>query len=214
MIHTEKRAHVLDVLRQKTWGELGILEARGYTMFPSEVVRRVGSEVERIPVLLRVPREPDLRAARLDARKMAHEAGLDPKLDADLIRNYEVICTLARVMHNPEPPNYEPWEPFPNELEKNYDREVLMHVWQQIDELRRLVDPMPDELTPDEFLALVTSIAKGRSVLPLAVFGQDAQAGCIITMASRLCDSLPSKSSSALSADSIAEPSPEIASST
>lgn len=214
MIHKEKREHVLDMLRQKTWGELGILEARGYTMFPSEVVRRVGSEVERIPVLLRVPREPDLRAARLDARKMATDAGLDPRLDADLIQNYEVICTLARVMHNPAPPNYEPWEPYPSELEKNYDREVLMHVWQQIDELRRLVDPMPDELTPDEFVALITSIAKGRSVLPLAVFGQGAQAGFIITMASQLCDSLPSKSSSDSSAGLTAEPSRAIASST
>lgn len=206
MLKNESRDHVKSLL-ECSWEELEVLEQDGRNLFPATIWRRNGRKIEEIPVLLRIPREPDLRKARRDARRQIVDEGLDPELDSDLLSNAEIIHTLSICMMDPQTPNI-PWEPYPEALEEKYDRNVLMHVWGQIEELRRIVDPKPDTIPDSEFLALVAAISQSRTVLPLVVYGQDAQSGFITTMASRLSSSPEFKSLLDSSEDSTVEGSP------
>ena len=100
----------------KSWEELEALEFDGRLLFPAHVLRRKAKDWERIDVVLRVPREPDMRRARLKARAWAAEEGLDPELDPAMFENMDSMCVLTEAIRNPAPP-HEPWEPFAKELE-------------------------------------------------------------------------------------------------
>jgi hypothetical protein len=142
-----------------------------------------------------VPREPDNRKFRIEARKIAVEDKLDLKEDADLVDNLEIICTMAWAIRNVTEP-HEPWEPEPRELEKRYDRGSIMQLWGQLDALATAIDPAAKDLDEAQMASVLASIAKERSIRPLAVLGPDAQSGFIVTMADRLLSFMDQKSSS------------------
>ena len=188
--------HVADQLLGKSWDDLEVLEHAGHLLFPAEVYRRVrGGEFEPIKVRLRVPRGTDLRKARVKAREWALEEGLDLQADRDLVDDLEIMCTLARAIRNATPP-HEPWVADPRELDKDYDRRSLMQVWGKLDSLVHVLDPAPNTISGDEMVALLGAIVRENSIVPLAVYGPESQAGFIVTMAGQLLSLLQSKSSS------------------
>jgi len=203
---SDSQPHVAEQLLNKSWGELETVEAGGYLLFPAEIYRRKkNGSFEATPIKLRVPREHENRKARVQARQIALKDGLDLDRDKDLVENLEVYCTLSMAMRNPKPMDngvYEEFDPFPESLEKRYDKASMTALYSQLMALSELVNPQPNKISKEEMLALIAAIAKERNILPLAVFGPDSQASFIVSMAELLWSLLESKSSSDLSAPS------------
>jgi hypothetical protein len=186
--------HVINQLLGKDWKDLEVIEHYGHLLFPDKLYRRnKGGTFEVIDIFIRVPREPELRQARVTARKIALDDGLDLDRDMDLIETLECICTLSTAIRN-GPEQYEPYEPNPKLLEKNYDRGSLTQLWAKLNEYSGVVDPRPDKISAEEVLVLMASISKERSIYPLHVYGQAVQNSCIITMADQSLNYLGSKS--------------------
>lgn len=189
---------LIEAILGKDWAELEALEFNGTLLFPEEVVRRRGTGWERIPILLKIPREPDTRKARVKARAWAAKEGLSPELDSELFENMDAICILSDAIRNVSAP-HEPWEPFPHELEAKYDRACLDALYAKLEAYRTVIDPRPDGLTEEQLLAVIGAVAKSRNIVPLAGFAGESQNSCVVSMAVLLRTLLASKSSSELS---------------
>lgn len=188
--------HVLEQLIGKDWGELKVLEHADYLLFPEKIYRRKkDGKFEEIKICLRVPRDHEMRKARVQARAIAIDEGLDPKLDRDLISNIEDFCILSMAIRNATPP-HEPWEPDPQVLSSKYDKQCLMQIWAKLDGYTQVLNPAPQSMSEEEMLALILAITKERNILPLHVYGSEAQTIFIISMADQLASSLVSRSSS------------------
>jgi hypothetical protein len=192
---TEANRNALEQLLERDWAGLEVLEKDGRLLFPDKIYRRQGDGTFRgHDVLLQVPREPDLRWARIQARRIANESDppLDPDRDRDLIDNLEALCLVSRCMRDPQVPTRE-FDPDPAHLEAAWDKAALTQIYEKLDRLAQVVDPRPTDLGEEEMLALVAAVAKARNILPLAVYGPAAQNSCIVTMADRLVISLASR---------------------
>lgn len=208
----EHFAAVSEQLTRK-WNELEVVEHAGYILFPESILRRTKKgPFEHVPIMVRVPRPPEMRKARKRAREQFKEDGLDPVADRDLFSQFENIIILAEAIRNVSSP-YEPFEPNPLELERRYDTMSLQQVWQKLDAYNALLNPQPDRLTRDQFIALVAAIAEGRSIVPLDVISSDARHSFVITMAVLLRSSPFFKSFSVSSATSTAAAAPTASSS-
>ena len=178
--------HVSAQLLGKSWGEFEALEEGGHLLFPEKVYKRKkDGSFEAVEIMLRVPREADLRKARLQARQLAQNDGLDLDRDRDLVENLETICTMAICIRNTTYP-FEPYEPDPLSLEKRYDKTSLIQIWAKIDALSDVINPAPEQISEPEMLALLCALAKERSIRPLLVYGSEARNIFIATMAERL----------------------------
>lgn len=193
-------AHVVEQLAGRTWDELQTLEYAGYILFPEKIYRRCkDGTFEGTPVVLRVPREPELRRARVTARRMATADGIDEIRDKDLFEDLETVCILWEAVRMPTTP-HEPLVLTPSELEKTYDKRSLMHLWGVLDHYITLLDPRPDTLNANELTFLIAAIAKGRDIRPLRACGSLQQSRCIVSMAVQLVSFWELKSLSAPSA--------------
>jgi hypothetical protein len=199
--------HVIEQLLGKPWGELEILEYSGRMLFPAEIHKITkGGTFETVLVRLMIPREPELRKARVKARELALKSGIDLDRDKDLFNDLETICILAVAIRNYKPMDSgfcEPFEMEPEDLEKLYDRASLMAIYEKLERLSEVINPQPNKTTKEETLALMAAIAKERNISPLAVFGPDAQNSFIVTMVDLLLSYMRSKSSSEPSEPSI-----------
>lgn len=185
---------IADVLA-KSWDELKAFEFADRLLFPETLLKlKADGTFESIPICLRIPREFELRAARIDARKWAVDEGLDPNLDSELFDNMDTVCTLTIAIRNATPP-HEPWEPDPRRLERNYDKPSLEALWAKVDAYRSVIDPRVDELDETETLTLIAAVAAMRNVVPLAGLGGSAQNSLIVSMAVRLLSYQETKSS-------------------
>jgi len=185
--------HVAEQLVGMEWGQLEVLEHAGYLLFPEKIFKRQkDGEFKEQKVLIRVPREHEIRKARVTSRRIAKEAELDLKLDADLVENIEDMCLLSIAIRNVDPP-HEPWEPNSKVLEKQYDTGSLAQIYSKVDAYRQLINPQPDSISQDEMLALISAISKERSIVPLLAYGPESQTGFIVTMASHLASLMESK---------------------
>lgn len=191
------RDHALAALMTKDWSELEIFEHADHLLFPEKLIRRTKSGGwEEIDIMLRVPRDPDMRAARVEARALAQREKIDEEKDRDLFSNLESICILARAIRNSTAP-YEAWEPEPLTLEKRYDKVCLQLLWEKLDKLNDILNPAPNQISPPEIVALIVAIAKARHLGPLVVYGQGAQTSFVVSMADLLLNSVGSKLSQA-----------------
>lgn len=184
---------LINLVLNKNWDELEAVEYAGYLLFPDEILKRKkDGTFERVPVMVRVPREHEMRKSRIDARNWAKEEGLDPELDPDLFDNMDSMCTLAQAIRSTSPP-HEPFEPDPKRLERVYDRPSLDALWAKIQGYREVLDPRPSSLTEEQTMAIIGAVAKARNTVPLAALGGRSQTSLVVTMASRLTSSRPSK---------------------
>jgi hypothetical protein len=142
-----------------------------------------------------VPREKDLRKARIGAREQAQKEGLDWEADADLCINLEQLHILYHATRDPSPPHGQ-FFATPDDIADNYDRASIVSLSKQLDETALALDPVPSELTPDQVVIMAAAISKERSISPLSVYGPGAQVFCVISMASRLTSLLQHKQSS------------------
>jgi hypothetical protein len=185
---------IADVLA-KSWDELKAFEFADRLLFPETLLKLTADGTfESIPICLRIPREFELRKARVDARKWAADEGLDPELDPTLFDDMDTICTLSIAIRNATPP-HEPWEPDPRRLERNYDKPSLEALWAKVDAYRAVIDPRVDELDEGDTLMLIAAIAASKNIVPLAGFGGSAQNSFIVSMAVQLQTLHQSKSS-------------------
>lgn len=210
----ERDPAVWKQLAEKTWEELGVAEQCDRVLFPEEILRRQrDGKLRGEPIMLRVPREPELRRARVAARQWAAEEKLDPKLDADLFDNLETFCILTLAIRNRQP-DYEQWIVAGEKndlvaaaklLEKNYDRGSIKQLWSKLEAYSNAVDPRPESFTEDQLLAVIAAIAKRRDISPLLAFGGQSQNDLLVAMASRLQSFLDPKFSSEPSDSSTAD---------
>jgi hypothetical protein len=187
--------HVIEQLLSKDWKGLEVLESDGRLLFPDKIYRRrADGSFDGQAVLLQVPREPDLRWARLQARKLAAQSDppMDLEHDRDLIENLEAMCLVSRCMRDPKVPERE-FDPSPEHLEAAWDKGALTQIYEKLDRLAQVVDPRPETIGESEMLAVVAAIVKARNILPLAVYAPAAQNICVVTMADRLVTLLASK---------------------
>lgn len=190
---TETAALVKAILEKK-WDEFEAEEYADYLLFPDELVKRKkDGTFERLPVMLRVPREHETRKARLDARAWAARDGLDPALDPDIFDNMDTMCTLSVAIRNTSAP-YEAFEPDPSRLERIYDRPCLDAMWAKLGAYRSVLDPRPNALNEEETLAVIGVVAKTRNIGPLAALGGESQNNLIVSMAVQFVTSRISKS--------------------
>lgn len=186
--------HVMERLLGKEWDELEVLEESGYLLFPEKIYKRTkDGKFEAKDIFLRVPREHELRKARIMARQIALEDGLDLDRDEDLISNIEDTCILTFAIRE-NIKGFPPLWPEPKQLEATYDKASLIHLWAKLDNLTQVVNPAPETITEEEILVVVSKIASERSIAPLLVYGSEAQNICIVTMADLLVTSLGSRS--------------------
>lgn len=183
-------------LTSRKWAELEVVEYAGYLLFADVILKRAKSgKFEDRKVMVRVPRDHEMRAARKRAREQFRDDGLDPKEDRDIFDKFENMVILAQSIRNNSEP-YEPLEPNPLALEKQYDVMSLRQVWQKLEAYNALINPQPDLLTKTQFIGLVAAISEGRTIVPLDVISFSARASFVITMAVLLRNLLGSKFSS------------------
>ena len=197
--------HVADALLGKSWSEVECLEFADRLLFPAELQKRkADGSFERLPVMLRVPRAPEIRKARLAARKIAQKEGLDERLDSGAIEDLETFEILAIAIRNTTDP-HEPMFPFEGELEKLWDKSSLVKIWAELDALHHVIDPAPDTIGEAEMLALTAKLAKDQNLGPLVVYASGAQVYYVTTMAARYMNLLASQLSQESSEDSTPE---------
>ncbi len=190
------RDHAIAKLMTTKWDELEAVEHAEHLLFPDTLTRRRrDGSWEKKAVMLRVPRERDLRQARVNARALAAQEKISEKDDRDLFVNLENLCILATCIRNDSDP-YEPWIPDPMELEARYDKIVLTHMWEKLERLNEVLNPAPNQLSTGEIVALIVSIAKARHLGPLVVYGPGAQTSFVVSMADLLLKSVGSRLSS------------------
>lgn len=190
--------HIAEELLSKTWDDVDVLtqQETERLLFPGELRQRKSDGTFKTkPIRIQVPRAPELRKARLQAREWAANEKLDPKLDAAQIRDMENTCILWFAIRNPDGPMHEPMYMDPQELERTWDKTALVQVWRKLDAYTRLTDPSPDDISKEEMLAVVAKIASERHLGPLVVYGSSAQTSCIVGMASLLVTFLDPPSS-------------------
>ena len=188
--------HVVAQLLGQSWEQLEILEVKGYLMFPDVICRMLPDKTyEQKKIYLRIPRMPEMRQARVMARKIAEDDGLNPLADRDMIEDLETVCILTMAIRNDTDP-FEPWVEDPKELEKYWDKSSLAQLWHKLDAIMVKVDPRPQTIGKEEMLMLISKISKERHLGPLAVYGSDAQAFFVTFMADLALSYLASKSSS------------------
>ena len=189
-----ENAKLLQNILSKKWEDFEAEEHADYLLFPEDLIKRKkDGSFEKTPVMIRVPREHEMRKARIRARGWAKNEGLDPELDPDLFDNMDSMCILAVAIRNTTPP-YEPYEPDPERLERVYDRVCLDALWTKLEAYRQVIDPRVANLSEEETLAMIGVIAKARNVVPLAALGGASQNSFVVTMAVRLQSLLVSKS--------------------
>ena len=187
-------AETVDRLVSGGWEKLKEIEFQDAVYFPYFISeRRAGGGFDETPIYLRVPKEKDLRKARVGAREDAGRYGLDLGTDRDLVEDLEVLHLLALCMRSVTPP-HEPFEPFVEKLEDRFSRQSLWAVWERLDMLVNDVDPRIEDLDEAEILVVASAVAKDRSISPLAVLDHSSRDICIITMADRYVASETQKS--------------------
>lgn len=192
----DQHDHVLAKLMTTDWSELEAYEHADHLLFPDKLIRRTKNGTwEETPIMLRVPRDGDMRAARVQARALAAQTKIDEQKDRDLFSNLENMCILALSIRNTTEP-YEPWEPEPLVLEKRYDKVCLAQLWAKLERLNDVLNPAPNQLSSAEIVALIVAIAKARHLGPLVVYGPGAQTSFVVSMADLLLNSVGSKLSS------------------
>jgi len=193
----DQREHVIDHLMGKDWSEIEALEHNDYVMFPDKLIRRqADGGWETKDVMLRVPREHELRKARVQARELAKREHISEEKDQDLFANLENMSILAIAIRNDTKP-HEPWEPEPLALERRYDKVCLQRLWEKVDRLNDILNPSPNQLSSAEIVVLIAAIANARNLGPLVVYGPGAQTSFVVSMVDLLLNSLGSKFSSA-----------------
>lgn len=189
----EQRAHAIAKLMTTSWGELEAVEFSDHLMFPDVLTRRMkDGSWHTEDVLLRVPRERDLRKARVEARSLAAKEKIDEIKDRDLFVNLENMCVLAMCIRNTTHP-YEPMHPDPLLLENAFDKVCLQQMWAKVEQLNDIINPAPNQLSSPEIVALIVAIARARHLGPLVVYGPGAQTSFVVTMVDLLLNSLGSK---------------------
>ena len=195
MIDGDDRGHVADALISKTWAELEVLEHADRLFFPHTMrQRRVDGGWKELQVRIRVPRSLDMETARLTARKLAADRGVDPELDPDKFSNLESLCELHFALREWSPP-HEAIALDPIDLGNRWDTPVLEDALRAVEHWRAALDPAPETIESGELLAVIAAITKERDIRPLHVFGGRSQIDCIVGMAD-LCTTLLARLSS------------------
>jgi hypothetical protein len=207
---------IADEIIARGWDGIEALEHAGYVLFPEKIWRRTAKgKLEAEEVLLRVPREHEMRQARIMAREWAKAEGVDPDKDPELFESMDCIVVLARfAVRNPKTDSHEPLHPDPAFFEQRYDRPAIEQTWSKLEAYRKLIAPQARLLDRGLVIAVAAAIAKGKNTRPLVVFDGPDQDGCVIIMADLLTSLLTEKSSRESSATSTPVPSSSTTSST
>ena len=189
----QARLHAIAQLMTTDWSDLETVEYANHLLFP-DVLRRRGPGGKWIEekVMLRVPRDKDLRECRIEARGWAAEVGIDEKRDRDLFVNMENMCILTRCIRNIDGV-HEPMHPDAKMLEEHFDKVCLQQMWEKIERLNDVLNPAPNQLSNAEIVTLIVAIAKSRHLGPLVVYGPGAQTSFVVSMADLLLNLVGSK---------------------
>ena len=172
----------MDRLRAAKWEDLEAIELGGRVYF-QEVIQKAKADgsLEDVKILVRVPRKPERRKARLEARAWAERVKVDPEKDPELFDDMDTLCILAGAIR--EATGDHEQHRTPEMLEAEYDSRSLLALWERLQVYEDLIDPRPGELDDENFWRTVQAIGRTRSALPLTGLGSRAQNACITRMA-------------------------------
>lgn len=183
-----------DWLKGKTLEDLEIIEFGGRNFFQDKILKAKKGGFEEFPVMVCVPREPEIAKARVEAVELFRKRKLDRKEDEDLFAELDMLCQLARAIRTLTPPHgqYMPVEhligrtdPKTGESE-GFDIPSLHDLWERVQTYRKLIDPRIYDPSIEEVFAACDAIAKVRNLSPLvAIAGPDVDS-FVITIASTL----------------------------
>lgn len=169
----------LKALRGKSWEELETIEQEGRVLFPDSIrFRDKSGAVRELPIMVRVLRAQERRAARVEGRKFAAEQGLDEEKDRDLCDAIDRLHQLARAMRDPEPPHVQ--HATVPMLEMGYDTSSLDELWERYEIYADRQDPRLDITDEATFWAALGLVAKAGNILPLAGLASRLQNACIV----------------------------------
>lgn len=169
----------IKALRAKSWEELEALEHEGRVMFP-DAIRfrdRLGA-VRDIPVLVRVLRGHERRAARAESRRRALADGLDLDRDQDLCATLDRLYQLARAIRDAKPPHDQ--HATVEMLEMGYDGTSLDELWSRYEIYCDRSDPRLEITDEATMWAALGEVARVGNILPLTGLGSLSQNASIV----------------------------------
>lgn len=194
-----------DPLTSKTWEELEAIEQGDRLLFPDQIHRRGKTgDVDGIPIMVRVLRKNERRAARLEAREWAKRAGVDTEKDPQLFDDMDTLCILARAIRDFAPPHAQFQKP--EWLEEHFDDGSLGQIWDRYPVYESLVDPRISEVSEEQVWKTILEIGRSRSVRPLTEFAPRSQHSLLLCMVDAALISPICRSFLERHASSIAEP--------
>lgn len=182
-------------LNGKTLEDLDVIEFGGRLLFPDKILKvRRGGKFDEIEVAVRIPREPEIATARVEAVRLFKARGLDRKDDADLFEQLDVFCKLALAIRTRKPPHpqFLPVEELigrtnPETGETTgFDATSLFDLWQRIETYRTMCDPRITEPTVEDVLIAADGIARTRTISPLVAIAGPELDSFIVSMGSLL----------------------------
>lgn len=181
----DDRSHVWQQIAEKKWDDLRVIELGDRLLFPDSLYRRDPKTGKFIaePIVLEVPRGPELRKARVEAYRIAKEDKLDPEKDKLLFEDLEELCKLWFAIRSPTHP-HEQLMFDARALESKYDRPSLEQINGKLAQLRRVLDPKLGSMNADEMTALSAALVARQNLAPLFAFDDATQESYFITMAS------------------------------
>lgn len=200
----DDRSHVLEQLAKKRWDDLGVIEDGPELLFPENIWKRgKDGKFVSVPCLLRVARGDELRKARVTARSIAQEDGIDEHKDRDLFENLDTLCTVWFSIRDTAAP-FAPLCGDPRELERLYNKS-LPQVIGKVAQLKRVLDPKVSGMSTEELMLVAGGIVERQNLSPLFAFEDATQARFVITSAALLHSYLKARSSAGSPARSTAD---------
>jgi hypothetical protein len=198
--------------QDKSIEDLKAIEHGGRVLIPDafRVKNAQGVIVEK-PTLVRVPSEGERGRARIDAVILVGERfpkimGTDPKMwtierakavvGAEVFDDIDTYAIVARSTFEPKITDKPVQYMLLTVLYDSYTKNTVFDIWDRINMYADMFNPRLEDPTEEQFWGAVESIARVRSLLPLAVIAGSAQSNFIMRMASELSKSRTPKSTS------------------
>lgn len=190
----------------KTAADLDIIEADGRAAVLATIDQRDAKtgEVKQAPVRIWPPNHLDRAKARIDALEWVREiAQLKDRptwteacemLGEAYVDQLDTVCLLARCTRDHDAPQHQHLTP--QALDHAYGRGALMQLWEKLGHLTQQQDPRVDDLSEEQFWALVGAIDRARNAGPLVGISGPARDSFVLGMAQRLATSRKPSSSS------------------
>lgn len=206
---------VLRWLEGQSIADLEAVRIGRHLLFPDVMVfHETDGSPREDRILIRVPTPDDKIAARIDAilyvrgkvpsalkTSLKVETVEDARrfIGAERFEEIDTFAIAARCMHDPKPPPGldrapPPWKLL-GLLIEDHQTSAIMHVYEHMDLLSKMLDVRLDELTEEQMWGAARYIAERENASPLGAMSAGMQLAYLIWVCKQAVRSMPSSSS-------------------